>query len=122
MPEMSEAARHFTEKDYPPLLPGIPRHWAAEQIARYGETSPWVRKTLWGLDPLPINHDVMLTRQQLADALTTAGFPVSSSTLKTKASRGDSPPYKRFGRVALYQWGEALQWAQSRMLPPQKGN
>jgi hypothetical protein len=63
-------------------------------------------------------QEVMLTRVAVAEALTTAGYPVSPSTLSTKATRGGGPPYSLFGRRALYRWGDALTWARSSIARP----
>jgi hypothetical protein len=62
--------------------------------------------------------DTLLTRDQTAFALTTAGFPVKAKTLATKASRGGGPPFSLFGTKPLYRWGDALAWAKSRLSTP----
>jgi hypothetical protein len=67
---------------------------------------------------IPNTPDALLRRREAAAALTAAGFPVRPATLATLASRGGGPPYRRFGAVALYRWGEALEWAQSRLSAP----
>jgi hypothetical protein len=59
----------------------------------------------------------LLTRKQLAAALTDAGYPTTAAGLATGATRGNSAPYQRYGRHALYQWGRALDWAQARCGP-----
>jgi hypothetical protein len=64
------------------------------------------------------NPGDFLPRKRTADALTEAGFPVSSATLATKATRGGGPPYQLFGQRALYRWGDALAWAQGRLSEP----
>jgi hypothetical protein len=66
---------------------------------------------------IPGNPDAFLTREQLAAALTEAGFPVRAKTLATKACRGGGPPYRLFGPRALYTWREGLGWAQSQLGP-----
>lgn len=66
---------------------------------------------------IPDNDDALLTRTQLASALTEAGFPISVPTIATKATRGGGPPFRRFGRKPLYRWGDALAWAHSRLSP-----
>jgi hypothetical protein len=67
---------------------------------------------------LPNDPDALLTRDQVAAALTAAGFPISPKTLATKAVRGGGPPYQNFGnRRSLYRWGPALNWAQARLSP-----
>jgi hypothetical protein len=67
---------------------------------------------------IPLSPDALLTRDRVSEALTTAGFPVKPKTLATKATRGGGPPYRLFGRVPLYRWGDALAWAESRCTAP----
>jgi hypothetical protein len=67
---------------------------------------------------IPDSPDILLPRIQAAHALTAVGYPVAPSTLATKATRGEGPPYQRFGRKPLYRWGDLLAWAQSRMSAP----
>jgi hypothetical protein len=67
---------------------------------------------------IPDSPDALLTRRATANALTEAGYPMKPTTLATKATRGGGPPYRRFGAVALYSWGDALEWAQSRLSAP----
>jgi hypothetical protein len=64
---------------------------------------------------IPDNPEIRLTRNAVAAALTAAGFPIKPATLATKATRGGGPPFQRFGLRPLYRWGDALQWAQSRL-------
>jgi hypothetical protein len=73
------------------------------------------------LNPIPESADALLTRDQAAEALTDAGFPVRARTLATKATRGGGPPFRRFGTKPLYRWGDTLAWAQSRLGPPRGG-
>src|SRR6516225_6860824 len=67
---------------------------------------------------IPTNPNARLTRDQLSDALKESGFPVESSTLATKATRGGGPPFQKFGIRVLYRWGDALARAQSRLSVP----
>jgi hypothetical protein len=67
---------------------------------------------------IPTNDDALLTRDATATALTEAGFPISVSTLATKATRGGGPPYRLYGRKPLYPWKAALAWACSRLSEP----
>lgn len=67
---------------------------------------------------IPQNSDALLTRPQTGAALREAGFPIADKSLATRASRGGGPPYRRFGARVLYRWGDALDWAQSRLSPP----
>ena len=69
---------------------------------------------------LPENPDALLTRERTAAALTTAGYPVATKTLATKATRGGGPPYSLFSGRALYRWGDALDWARSLTTPPRR--
>jgi hypothetical protein len=61
--------------------------------------------------------DRLLTREQVAAALTDAGFPTKAKTLATKATRGGGPPYQLYSARALYRWGSALDWARSLLTP-----
>ena len=67
---------------------------------------------------IPADPNYRLRRTATAEALTEAGFPVSAATLATKATRGGGPPFERFGRVPLYRWSDALQWAASKLSGP----
>jgi hypothetical protein len=67
---------------------------------------------------MELNLDTLLTRRDVAAALTSAGFPVSGETLATKATRGGGPRYRLFGRRPLYRWGDALEWAHGRLSAP----
>ena len=68
------------------------------------------------LDSIPA--DTFLTRPKLAQALNTCGIPCSPKTLASDASRGGGPPYHRFGRIVLYRWGDAVDWAIAKMGQP----
>lgn len=59
-----------------------------------------------------------VTRRDAAVILTAAGFPISYATLNTMATRGGGPPYKLFGRVALYDRVALYAWARGRMQAP----
>ncbi|MDB5593739.1 MAG: DNA-binding protein [Hyphomicrobiales bacterium] len=65
-----------------------------------------------------IERDTLLPRDLTATSLTAAGFPITVSTLATKATRGGGPPYRLFGKKPLYRWGDALDWAQGRLSKP----
>jgi hypothetical protein len=59
--------------------------------------------------------DARLLRRPLAEALSAAGFPIAAATLATLACRGGGPLYMTFNGRAVYRFGDALEWAQSRM-------
>ena len=61
--------------------------------------------------------DAQFTRERLADELTKAGYPTTTATLATKASRGGGPPFRKWGRRPIHRWGYALACAQSKLGP-----
>ncbi|CAN2533406.1 hypothetical+protein [Methylocapsa aurea] len=67
---------------------------------------------------IPENIDARLSRKDVAAALTAAGFQTSPATLATMATRGGGPVFQRYGRKPLYRWGDALEWAKSRLSKP----
>jgi hypothetical protein len=67
--------------------------------------------------PVPTDPETLLTRDATAAALTESGFPVASTTLATKATRGGGPPFRKFGLKPLYRWGDSIEWAQSKLGP-----
>jgi hypothetical protein len=69
---------------------------------------------------IPESPDALLTREQLAAALTEAGYPIKPKTLATKASRGGGPPYRSFGTRAIYRWGDSIAWAHERLTEPRR--
>ena len=66
---------------------------------------------------IPNDPEMLLPRGPLSAALKEAGFPISPSTLATKASRGGGPPFRKFGPRALYPWGKSLEWARAKLGP-----
>ena len=67
---------------------------------------------------VPSSPDARLERKTLARALTAAGFPITETTLATKAVRGGGPAFSLWGRKPLYRWGDALAWAEGRLSKP----
>jgi hypothetical protein len=67
-----------------------------------------------------LTPDALLRRGATAEALSAAGFPITTATLATKATRGGGPPFRSFGRIPLYRWGDAISWAESRLSPPRR--
>jgi hypothetical protein len=65
--------------------------------------------------PPDIHLDALLERDATAAALTASGYRTSPATLATKAVRGGGPPFRRYGRKPIYRWGDALEWARSRL-------
>ena len=66
---------------------------------------------------MEISRDTKLRRREAAKALQALGFPITESTLATKATRGGGPPYQLFGRIPIYTWGQTIDWAESRLSP-----
>jgi hypothetical protein len=67
--------------------------------------------------PVPKDPNHMLRRAECAAALSRVGFPVATKTLATRATRGGGPPMQRWGKIPLYRWGDALEWASARLGP-----
>ena len=78
---------------------------------------------------IPSLRDQFVTREEGSARLRELGIPISPATLASRAQRGNGPQYRRFGRVALYRWGDLLDWAlndhpvrtSSRELPHARG-
>lgn len=71
-------------------------------------------------NPHAPNADALLTRIQVAAALTAAGYLIKPKTLATKATRGGGPPYRVFSGRTLYRWGDALAWAEAATSAPRR--
>ncbi len=69
---------------------------------------------------VPTDPDAKLNRINTASALTAAGYPITSATLATFASRNVGPDYTVFGGKAVYRWGDTLQWAKARATPSRR--
>jgi hypothetical protein len=67
---------------------------------------------------IPDDPNARLPREEMAAALTEAGYPIAGETLATKASRGGGPPYEKFGRRAIYTWQTSLAWARAQTKGP----
>ena len=66
---------------------------------------------------IPNNLEALLSREGAARALTAAGYVTSPSTLATKATRGNGPAYRIFGKRAIYRWGDLIAWAEAQTAP-----
>jgi len=69
------------------------------------------------LSKIPRDPEAQLGRRDAAQALTEAGLITKPSTLATKASRGGGPPYRLYGRRAIYTWKDLLTWAEANTSP-----
>jgi len=67
---------------------------------------------------IPDDLNALLRRKATAAALTEAGYPTAEATLATLACRGGGPAFQRYGRYVVYRWGNALDWARSRLSRP----
>jgi hypothetical protein len=72
--------------------------------------------------PLQFDRAKRLRRRDLAQALSDSGYPTAEATLATMASRGSGPPYRKWGRIPLYCWGDALDWAERRLTSPRRSS
>jgi hypothetical protein len=71
------------------------------------------------IDPRKLPPDALLTRTEVADALTELGFGITKQSLETMAVRGNGPAYCRWGAGAVrYRWQDALNWAHGRLSDP----
>jgi hypothetical protein len=57
-------------------------------------------------------------RRGAAHFLTERGYKTAPATLARLACVGGGPAFRRFGRRPLYDEGDLLAWAQSRLSPP----
>jgi hypothetical protein len=64
-----------------------------------------------------LGAETLLSREAAAQALTDAGYITSPSTLATKATRGNGPGYRIFGKRAIYRWGDLISWAEDQTAP-----
>jgi hypothetical protein len=62
----------------------------------------------------PTDPDQRLNRVEAAAALSAVGFRIAPSTLAAAVSRGRSPSFAVFNGIALYRWGDLLEWAETR--------
>lgn len=67
------------------------------------------------VQPGQLSPCVLLNRAQCAKLLNEAGYPTSRHTLASLASRGGGPLYRKYGRIAVYRWSDALEWAEDRL-------
>jgi hypothetical protein len=74
---------------------------------------PKIPKALDSVDP-----KTFLTRFQVSEALEACGIPLSYDTLATKATRGGGPPFRIFGKSAVYQWCDVVAWVLETMGEP----
>jgi hypothetical protein len=55
-----------------------------------------------------------LTREEAAAALTHLGYPITERALASFGPKGNGPPYRLFGRRAIYRWFDLIHWAEQR--------
>lgn len=60
--------------------------------------------------------EVLVSRDEVARILSSAGFRTSLSTLAKLAVTGDGPVFIKFGRHVMYDPEVALRWAKERSL------
>jgi hypothetical protein len=70
------------------------------------------------MSTVSLNPDSLLSRVATAEALTEIGYPIKAKTLATMATRGGGPPFRKWPKLAVYKWGDALEWAQARLSGP----
>jgi hypothetical protein len=57
--------------------------------------------------------EALLTTVQTARALTDMGLPTTEASLATRASRGNGPPFHKFGRNRIYRWSDVAAWGEA---------
>jgi hypothetical protein len=62
-----------------------------------------------------ISQDAWLLRDRTATELNERGFKISPASLATKATRGGGPPFRIFGKSAVYRWGDVVAWVLETM-------
>jgi hypothetical protein len=65
-----------------------------------------------------IDPETLLGRAQVGAALRARGIRVSPTTLATKATRGGGPPFRIFGKQAVYRWADVVAWVLETMGEP----
>lgn len=68
--------------------------------------------------PDSADDNTRLTRPDAAAFLKSRGFDISKKTLEVYATRGNGPPYQKWGKRCLYRAADLIEWAESRLTPP----
>jgi hypothetical protein len=68
----------------------------------------------WAELGVPTAPSARLSRRLTAEALSMVGYPTTQSTLNSLATTGDGPLFDRYGQYAIYEWGDAVAWVQSK--------
>jgi hypothetical protein len=65
-----------------------------------------------------LSDDSLLSTEELSAAFAGLNLPLAVTTLESKRSRGDGPPFEKYGKFVRYRWGPARDWrlAQGRIL------
>lgn len=58
-----------------------------------------------------------LKRTEAAQFLSQQGYRVAVSSLCTMATNGTGPPYRRFGKRAMYHTDDLMAWLEERSTP-----
>ncbi|WP_428665032.1 hypothetical protein [Reyranella sp.] len=66
-------------------------------------------------NPAPtVDVDRPVDTKQMAEILTSAGYPLAASSLNKYRVAGSGPPYMKFKRAVRYVPAKALAWAAAR--------
>jgi hypothetical protein len=85
-----------------------------ELFAERGATVMPDMLSRWAELGVPTVPSARLSRRLTAEALSMVGYPTTQSTLNSLATTGDGPLFDRYGGYAIYEWGDALAWAQAK--------
>jgi hypothetical protein len=57
-----------------------------------------------------LSDDSLLSTKELAAAYAGLNLPLAVTTLESKRSRGDGPPFEKYGKFVRYRWHTARDW------------
>lgn len=86
----------------------------SELFAERGATVAPDVLSCWAEMGVPTVPSARLSRRGTAEALSMVGYPTTLATLNTLSTLGEGPLFDRYGQYAIYEWGDALAWAQSK--------
>src|SRR5262249_40475758 len=102
----------------PDLNRRVHRDFDGEFLKRHPVCAPLPKER--SMMAIPTDPETLLRRDPTAAALTEAGYQTSPKTLATLATRGGGPIFRKYGRYPVYRWGDALDWAHTRLSAPMR--
>ncbi len=65
-----------------------------------------------------MEHQKYMSREKVAEYVTSFGLPLTKGTLQKWATVGGGPPYKRFGRSTVYLKEDVDAWIKRKLNQP----